>query len=123
MFITETIRYLLNAEPRNKLKSKAKYMKRRILKKDLWKITDSLLEQCYDLLVIYPNADHEAVNSIVEDTFDAYNELLDRANNPDGKDNPKLIKQYYSKLINDAHKIYHELFKRCDEAFKAAAKE
>lgn len=44
---------------------------------------------------------NDEVRNLIEEAVEKRNEFIDRSNNPDGKDNPKLVKAYYTALRKD----------------------
>lgn len=54
--------------------------------------------------------DKKAMYEVVVSAIDMHNEFISRANHPDGKDNPQLIKKYYKSLTQ-------ELMQKCDAMF------
>ncbi|HCM60130.1 MAG TPA: hypothetical protein DIS74_07125, partial [Bacteroidales bacterium] len=51
------------------------------------------------------------VQDLIEEAVSARNEMIDRANHPDGKDNPAIVKVYYATLRK-------ELFEKVDGYFE-----
>lgn len=73
----------------------------RDLKKDIDLIMSLALSDCFYVMEYNSNVDEKAVYEIAGDIVKAHRELRLRAVHPDGKDNPKLVKQYYKKLVQD----------------------
>ncbi|WP_297089005.1 hypothetical protein [uncultured Draconibacterium sp.] len=73
----------------------------RDLKKDIDLIMSLALSDCFYVMEYNNNVDEKAVYEIAGDIVKAHRELRLRAVHPDGKDNPKLVKQYYKKLVQD----------------------
>lgn len=74
------------------------------LKKDIDVLMSLVLNDCFSVLEHNSKVDSEAVLKIAGDVIRIHRELRIRVNHPDGKDNPKLVRTYYSTLISDALK-------------------
>lgn len=73
----------------------------RNLKKDINYLTDEVIIQAYFCMDQDPKAENEEVWKVINDVVDLRNEMIARANHPDGKDNPKLVKAFYKQLYDD----------------------
>lgn len=74
------------------------------LKKDIDLLMSMVLNDCFSVMEYNEKVDNDAILKIAGDTLLKHRELRLRVNHPDGKDNPKLVKKYYNKLIADALK-------------------
>jgi hypothetical protein len=74
------------------------------LKKDIDLLMSLVLNDCFSVLEYNEKVDNDAVLKIAGDVIQKHRELRLRACHPDGKDNPKLVKEYYNKLVSDALK-------------------
>ncbi|TNF43583.1 MAG: hypothetical protein EP310_04395 [Bacteroidetes bacterium] len=74
------------------------------LKKDIDVLMSLVLNDCFSVLEHNSKVDSEAILKIAGDVIRKHRELRIRANHPDGKENPKLVKIFYSTLISDALK-------------------
>ena len=63
-----------------------------------------VLNDCFSVLEYNEKVEKEEVLKIAGDVIQKHRELRLRVNHPDGKENPKLVKSYYNKLISDALK-------------------
>jgi signal recognition particle subunit SEC65 len=88
----------------------------RNLKKDIDLIMSLTLSDCFYVLEYNSKVDQDAVYKIAGEVVSAHRELRLRAMHPDGKDNPKLVKQYYKDLVND-------MLKAADAALEKLSKE
>lgn len=88
----------------------------RDLKKDIDLIMSLALSDCFYVIEYNSNVDQDAVYKIAGEIVTAHRELRLRAIHPDGKDNPKLVKQYYKSLVND-------MLKAADAALEKLSKE
>ncbi len=73
----------------------------RNLKKDIDLVMSLALSDCFYVLEYNPKVDEVAVYKIAGEIVQSHRELRLRAIHPDGKDNPKLIKQFYKTLVKD----------------------
>jgi len=74
---------------------------KRRLKKEITFMSAQLIGDCVDYLETFEDKKEVNVLSIIEEAVVLNNTILDRACHPDGKDNPKLVKQHYRKLKSD----------------------
>ena len=74
------------------------------LKKDIDLLMSLVLNDCFSVLEHNTKVDNEAILKIAGDVIQKHRELRLRANHPDGKDNPKMVRKYFSSLISDALK-------------------
>lgn len=74
------------------------------LKKDIDLLMSMVLNDCFSVIEYNEKVDNDAILKIAGDTLLKHRELRLRANHPDGKDNPKLVKKYYKQLVSDALK-------------------
>lgn len=83
------------------------------LKKDIRFITEQLLVDALEVAEITDASQKQNILDIIVEISGLHNELISRANHPDGKDNSKIIKKYYNDLIADlldkSDKIYDKL--------------
>ena len=71
------------------------------LKKDIDLVMSLALSDCFYVMEYNSKVDNEAVMKIAGEIVQTHRELRTRANHVDGKDNPKLVKEYFRKLISD----------------------
>lgn len=74
------------------------------LKKDIDVLMSLVLNDCFSVLEYNEKVDNEAILKIAADVIQKRREFRIRVNHPDGKDNPKLVRKYFSSLISDALK-------------------
>jgi len=74
---------------------------RKKLKKTLKFVSSELITDIYFRCLMSGKMDEKVVDSLVVEIMDLNREFVLRANRPDGKDNSKLVKAYYSKLFAD----------------------
>jgi hypothetical protein len=71
------------------------------LKKDIDLIMSLALSDCFYVMEYNSKVDEKVVMEIAGEIIKMHRELRLRANHPDGKDNPKLVKKYYQKIVVD----------------------
>lgn len=71
------------------------------LKKDIDLIMSLALSDCFYVLEYNSKVNGEAVMKIATEIIEHHRDLRLRANHPDGKDNPKMIKKFYNQLVAD----------------------
>ena len=71
------------------------------LKKDIDLILSLALNDCFYVLGYNSKVDEKEILNIVGEIIKKHRELRIRANHPDGKDNPQLVKKFYKSLIAD----------------------
>ncbi len=91
------------------------------LKKDIDLLMSLVLNDCFSVLEYNAKVDNDAILKIAGDVIQKHRELRLRANHPDGKDNPKLVKTYYNKLISDALKETDAALERLSAEVKKVA--
>jgi len=74
---------------------------RRKLKKTIKFVSFELITDIYFRFLMSKNGDEQKIDTLVVDIMSLNREYVLRANRPDGKDNPKLVKAYFRKLFND----------------------
>lgn len=91
------------------------------LKKDIDVLMSLVLNDCFSVLEHNEKVDNEAILKIAGDVIKKHRELRLRVNHPDGKDNPKLVRKYYNKLIQDTLKEVDAAFERLSAEVKKVA--
>jgi hypothetical protein len=71
------------------------------LKKEIDVIMSGILSDCFYIVEYNPKVDAQAVMKIAGEIIESHRDFRMRANHPDGKDNPKLVKKYYNDLAAD----------------------
>lgn len=84
----------------------------RELKKDIDYLVYEVLSDCFAFSGMHPDDKTEELSSIISDAVELRNDLIARVNNPDGKDNPKIVKAYYKGVEKDLLKGVDKLFTR-----------
>ena len=91
----------------------------RNLKKDINFLTSELVTQAYMNQIFFKTSDEELVDQIKQ-ALEFRNDLIAKVNHPDGKNNPKLIKSYFSMVRKEMVEKFGKLF---DVANKESVKE
>jgi hypothetical protein len=73
----------------------------RQLKKDIDNQLFEIIADCFLYIGLHPEKKSDEVTAIIDDAVSLRNELIARTNNPDGKDNPKIVRQYYQLIMSD----------------------
>ncbi|MDR1170616.1 MAG: hypothetical protein LBK97_07270 [Prevotellaceae bacterium] len=84
----------------------------RNLKKDIAFLANEVISDSQLFILFHPKQNADAAYSIIEDAVEMYNIMYSRANHPDGKDSPKLVKQHYKALRTDLLNQANSLFER-----------
>lgn len=74
---------------------------RRKLKKTIKFVSSELINDIYFRCLLSKDIDTEKVDSITVEIMALNREFILRANRPDGKNNPKLVKTFFHKLFAD----------------------
>ena len=89
----------------------------RQLKKEIAFLSSQMIGDCIDFVQTFNGKEMEAM-AVIDEIVLLHNSTIDKINNPDGKDNPKLVKAFYQQLkkkyitgINDAYKKLEGLVK------------
>ena len=84
----------------------------RVLKKDIDSLIFEVISDCFVYSGLNSETNTEKVSAIISDAVGLRNDLIARVNNPDGKDNPKIVKAYYKSVEKDLKLGADKLFKR-----------
>ncbi len=71
------------------------------LKKDIDNQIFAIISDCLLFTGLHPDNKTEEVSDIIEEAVSLRNDLIARVNNPDGKDNPSVVKKYFSAVETD----------------------
>ena len=83
----------------------------RVLKKDIDALIFEVISDCFVFSGVHPENKNDKVSSIITEAVNLRNDLIARVNNPDGKDNPKILRAYYKKVEKDLISGVDKLFK------------
>lgn len=87
----------------------------RELKKDIDYLVFEVISDCFVFSGVNPDNKSEELSVLISDAVNFRNDLIARVNNPDGKDNPKIIKAYYKTVQKDLLEGVDKLFTRLSE--------
>jgi hypothetical protein len=93
----------------------------RNLKKDIDLLMSMVLNDCFYVVEYNPKVDSQAVMKIAGDVIEKHREFREKVNHPDGKENPKLVRQYYADLSKELLETANEAFERLSEEVKKVA--
>ena len=88
------------------------------LKKDIDSLIFEVISDCFVFSGVHPDNKTDEVSAIITDAVNFRNDLIARVNNPDGKDNPKILKAYYKTLEKDLLSGVDKLFNRLSSLTK-----
>ena len=84
----------------------------RELKKDIDYLVFEVISDCFVYSNIHPDNKSDKLSTLISDAVEFRNDLIARVNNPDGKDNPKIVKAYYKTVEKDLLTGVDKLFER-----------
>jgi hypothetical protein len=88
---------------------------RRTLKKGIQLVTSDLITESYINHLMLQKMDKSGFDAIVEKIADINNDFLARVNHPNGTKEPKLVKAYYKKLIEDFNKEVDQIIEKLNK--------
>ena len=91
----------------------------RDLKKDIDYLFFEFFSDCFTYASLHDNEKRGEVQSLIEEAIESRNKFIEKANNPDGKDNPKLVRQYYSSVRKELFEKIDTYFTRLSDLSKA----
>jgi hypothetical protein len=84
----------------------------RELKKDIDYLVFEVISDSFTYSNIHPDNKSDELSTLISDAVEFRNDLIARVNNPDGKDNPKIVKTYYKTVEKDLLAGVDKLFER-----------
>jgi hypothetical protein len=84
----------------------------RNLKKDIDYLIFEVIADSFAYSSIHPDDKSDEISAIINDAVSFRNDLIARVNNPDGKENPKIVKAYYKAVEKDLLTGVDKLFDR-----------
>jgi hypothetical protein len=88
---------------------------RRKLKQTIKFVTSELITDIYFRCLMSKKIDDQKVDNIVIEIIALSREFVLRANRPDGKDNPKLVKAYFRKLFSNWQDAIDQVIKEIEK--------
>lgn len=92
--------------------------KRRILKKEIGYVAGDLFMETLICKLYIPGVDQEKSDILMSRILDMQDSFIVRAGHPDGKDNKKVVKEYYRKLRSDLQVEVDAIAKNIEELSK-----
>ena len=90
----------------------------RELKKDIDYLVYEVISDCFVFSGLHPDVKSDEISAIISDAVSFRNDLIARVNNPDGANNPKIIKAYYKSVEKDLLQGVDKLFSQLSEMTK-----
>ncbi len=84
----------------------------RELKKDIDFLVFEVISDCFVYSNLHPDNKSNELTVLINDAVELRNDLIARVNNPDGKDNHKIVKAYYKSVSKDLMLGVDNLFER-----------
>jgi hypothetical protein len=81
----------------------------RELKKDIDFLSTEIISECYFRMMMLENADKSTLTATISQAMAFRNDFISRANHPDGKKNPQLVKEYYRSLRKELVTKFSEM--------------
>jgi DNA repair photolyase len=81
----------------------------RDLKKEINTVTSEIITEAYVRKMLFDTVSEENLKEIIQKALNLRNDLINRANHPDGKDSPKHVKTYFQKVRSDMQEKFSEL--------------
>ena len=88
---------------------------RRKLKKTIQFVSSELINEVYFRCLKLKEIEESKIDKIVEEISTVAQEFILRTNTPDGKENPKVSKAYFSKLYADWQKSIQKIIADIDK--------
>lgn len=89
----------------------------RQLKKEIEFLSSQIITDCIDFVQTFNGKEMEAM-AVIDEIVILHNASVDKINNPDGKDNPKLVKAFYRQLKKEYVAGVNEAYKRLESLVK-----
>jgi len=84
----------------------------RQLKKDIDNQVFEIISDCFIFSGLHSDNKSEEIAAIIGEAVNLRNDLIARVNNPDGKDNPKIVKKHYQAVTSDLNSGVDKLCSR-----------
>ena len=92
------------------------------LKKDIDNQIFTIISDCLLYTGLHPENKTDEISDIIEEAVALRNDLFARVNNPDGKDNPTVVKKYYASVKADLAGGSDKLCQRLSDVSKKKKK-
>lgn len=90
----------------------------RRLKKEIEIMSSQLIGDCIDFIEKFEDKKETTLLSVIEEAVKLNNTMLDRACHPEGKDDPKLVRQHYRQLKTDFIKGLDQAYAKLESLVK-----
>jgi hypothetical protein len=90
----------------------------RDLKKDIDYLFYELISDSFTYAGLHNGEKTGEIQNLIEEAIESRNEFFEKVNNPTGKDNPKLVKQYYSSIRKELLEKVDGLFTKLSDISK-----
>jgi hypothetical protein len=87
------------------------------LKKEVAFLSSQMIGDCIDFVQTFNGKELEAM-AVIDEVVLLHNDTIEKINNPDGKDNPKLVKGYYQLLKKDYVAGINEAYQKLENLVK-----
>lgn len=88
----------------------------RSLKSDINFLTSELVTQAYLSKVLFKSMNDEEMSGLVSKALDFRNNFIEKVNHRDAKDNPKMVKAYFTKIRKDMIHQFEDLVASINQA-------
>lgn len=72
--------------------------KLRTIKKDIAYLTGEVISNCYLALYFQGESSQDKLTTLINKAVDMHNTLIERANHPAEKNNPRLVRKHYAAI-------------------------
>ena len=93
---------------------------RKVLKQEINVIASELFFECLFCKLYIPNVDSEKADQVLGKILSMQDEFLKRANSYDGKEEKKIVRNYFKKLNSDFQKLLEEIISDIEALGKSA---
>jgi hypothetical protein len=84
----------------------------RELKKDIDYLIFEVISDCFVYSNLHPDNKTDELTELIAEAVEFRNDLIARVNNPDGKDNAKIVRAYYKSISKDLLEGVDNLFEK-----------
>lgn len=95
---------------------------KRDAKKDIAFFTSEVINDCFNFLILHQDRDNSDVLDIMDSVEELYDEMILRVNHIDGKDNKKMVKEYFNNLYETLLDGIESAFSQLSEIAKKTSK-
>jgi hypothetical protein len=89
------------------------------LKKDIDYLFFEFISDCFMFTSLHSGEKRTEVQNLIEEAVGVRNEFIERVNHPDGKDNPALVKAFYTSLHKDLLEKVDDFFEKLSAISKS----